>query len=67
MNGLIKIISQIASIILTVVSCAIFVLALGAVEVSAWSWGGFFALVGAVGWLTWVLAGYNKRITKEDD
>ncbi|MBO7250842.1 MAG: hypothetical protein J6V42_06170 [Clostridia bacterium] len=65
-KGLIKTISQIVSIILTVASSLILTLALGAVELESWSWGGFFALIGAVAWLTYVMWGYDKKNTRKE-
>ena len=58
---LIKTISQIVSIILTVASCLVVTIALCVVEIESWSWGMFFALIGAVAWLTYVMWEYDRK------
>lgn len=65
-KGFIKTISQIVSIILTAVSCLVFMTGMCVVEMESWSWGGFFALMGAVGWLTYVMWGYDKKNTRKE-
>ena len=65
-KGLIKTISQIVSIILTVASSLVVTLALGIVELREWSWGGFFAFIAAVAWLTYVMWGYDKKNVKKE-
>lgn len=65
-RGIIKTISQVASILATVASSIVITLALGVVEMESWSWGAFFALVAAVAWLTHVLIGYDKKNTRKE-
>lgn len=60
MKGMLKTIRQIASIILTAVSCLVFTAGMCVVEMESWSWGAFFVFIAAVAWLTYVLWGFEK-------
>ena len=64
MKGIIKTISHIVSIILTVVSCLVFMTGMCVVEMESWSWGGFFAFMGAVAWITYVMWEYDRKIRR---
>ena len=58
---LIKTISQIVSIILTVASCLVVTIALCVVEIESWSWGMFFIFVMSVAWLTIVICNFERK------
>ena len=63
-KGIIRIISQVASILATVASCVVVTLALGTVDIEKWSWGAFIIFLAAVAWLTHVLIGYDRKERK---
>lgn len=65
-KDIIRIASRVGSIILTVASSLILTLALGVVEVRSWSWGGFFAFMGAVAWITYVMWDYDRKNVRKE-
>lgn len=64
MKNVLKMLSQVASILATVASCVVVTLALCVVEIESWPWGMFFIFVMAVAWLTHVLIGYDRKERK---
>ena len=65
-KGFIKTISQIVSIILTVASSVVLMLALGTIDIEKWSWGAFFIFIAAVAWITYVLWDFDRKNTKKE-
>ena len=66
MKDVIKIALVVMGVILTLVAFAVLLIGLSTVAVSAWPWGGFFALAGAVLRLTLVAAVFEKVNTKKE-
>lgn len=60
-KGIIKMISQVASILATVASCLVVTIALCVIDIESWSWGMFFIFVMAVAWLTIVLCNFERK------
>lgn len=58
----IKILALVVSVILTLVSFGVLLVALCTIEVASWSWGGFFALAGSVSWLVFAATLIERNV-----
>ena len=65
-RGIIKIASQVASILATVASSLVITIALCVIDMESWSWGAFFALIAAVAWITYVLWDHDRKNVKKE-
>ena len=62
----IRISKMVIGVILTLLSFMVLLMALCTVAITRWAWGGVFALAGAVLWLTYVAAIFERINTKKE-